>query len=261
MAKVTRKKEKTNVIPTTKNQFKTQKLLSVLNAVYLGGSIEEFVLEINSGAGTIAAVDKSACMFAYVHGEVGNVPDSSIGLKEPGFLMKVLDSVGKEDVEYEVEEDRWLRIEMPTGNIKILLSAPGMIPTAVADYQEPIEKMKAGIQASIALSREVVEKVLVFQNLVKNESIRVFVNGQKVLVGSGKFETRTYSVEVGEIKAGLVPPDFSVTVRGDHLTAILSFFTWEESLPAPIISFGQDSPVLLSRGDDFLWSLSQCIEN
>ena len=245
-------KKATKVAPKEEKSFSTVGLLTVLKSAYLDGAVEEFVLNVQGGVATISAVDKSAVVFVCVSGPVGNVPDCQLGLKEPGFLIKLLESIKEEKVSFVIEEDKWLKIDTGSGNVKVLLSQPEMIPTSVQEYKGPVEKMREEVEYSIALEKEVVEKYVYFQNLVQNNTTGIYISKGKLSFGSGKFETRTFIVDVGEIES---KEDFELVVFGKYLKAIFSELDFSRNVE---MSFGPGSPILIETGD-FFWSLSPAL--
>ena len=238
--------------------FTASSLLKILNAGHLGGAIEELVLTVEDGVGTVSAVDKTSCVFAFAQGDVGEIKNAVIGLKEVGFFIKAIGAAGSEKIEFLVEDDRWFKLQMVNaGEIKILLTAPDMIPTAISNYNEPIDKMKASVTHAMGLNKEAVDKFLYFQELVKNTTTTISVKNGLLSIGSGKYETRTFQVPMGPI-AG---PDMTVVVFGEFLKAVLSVLDWSEgACGKPTIFLGKDAPVLIEQDPDYFWSLSPSAE-
>ena len=259
MARISKVK-KGSVIAAPKQaqaSFEAKPLLKVLNAAYLSGAIEELVLTVADGIGTIAAVDKTSCVFAFSQGPVGSIKDAKIGLKETGFFIKAVGAAGSEKIEFQIEDERWFKIDIPnSGEIKILLTAPDMIPTAVADYSAPIEKMREAATIEILLEKAAVDKFLYFQDLVKNTTTMVEISKGKLTIGSGKYETRTFKVDFGSVQE----EDMVVIVFGEFLKAVLSVLDWSEDAEQPMMYLGVGAPLLIEQGEGALWSLSPSSE-
>ena len=245
--------------PQAVTELSSSLILRILNAVFLGGIIEEFALIIKNGIGTIASLDKTTCLFAFARGAVGNIPDASLGIKDGGFLTKAITATGAEKIVYSIEDDKWFVLNLPNiGDIKLLLTAPEMIPTSVLNYEEPVQKIKASAPIKVALTKDGCERFLCFQNLVKNDSTMITVKETDVFIGSGKYETKTFVVKVGQIEKPMEQKDFSATVLCEHLTAVLLSLDWVNGLP-PVMNIGVNAPVLITQGD-FFWSLNQSFE-
>ena len=248
--------------PKASEQFTTKALTRILEAAHLGGAIDELVLVVKDGVGIISAVDKTSCAFVLIEGPVGEIPNATLGLKEVGFFIKAISSAGSEKIDFLVEDGRWFRIKMQgAGDVKVLLaSSPDMIPTAIMEYEEPVQNMRDAAPHRVELAKEACERFLYFQDLVKNTTTVVKIFGGSMTVGSGQYETRTFTVEMGSVEFEGDGEDFSIAVFGDFMKEIFKLLDWSEEAPIPVMWVGPAAPVIIEQGEGFFWTLSPSSE-
>lgn len=240
-------------------QFDAIETRKILNAIHLGGAIDEAVLRFSGdGKLVVAAMDKAGSIFAFAQGMVSKVAqDFMIGVKELPFLIRTLEAAKAEPVPFSIA-DPWLKMQLPDyGAVKMLLSDPDMVDNPVDDYEGPMEGMVAESVLDFDLTEEAVRKFSSFQDLVRNGTTEFRVTPEGIVVGSGPYETRTFTVELEATPDDIEP--FTVPIWGAHLRAVFDVLSWSEKNKDfhPVLRLGgADSPVVITQGDDYFWGLN-----
>lgn len=243
----------------TVQQFDVIETRKVLNAIHLGGSIGEAVLRFSSdGKLVVAAMDKAGSVFAFSRGVVSNCSqDFVIGVKELPFLIRTLEAAKAEPVPFSIVEP-WLKMQLPDyGEVKMLLSDPDMVDNPIDDYEGPMEGMISESVLDFDLTEESVHKFSSFQDLVKNGTTEFRVGPEGIVVGSGPYETRTFTVQLADAVDDVGP--FTVSICGAHLREVFNVLSWPEKNKDfhPVLRLGgAESPAVITQGDDYFWGLN-----
>ncbi|MBU2061568.1 MAG: hypothetical protein KKH44_06960, partial [Bacteroidetes bacterium] len=246
---------------STDNDFNISLVKQIVKNVYLGGIIDEAILWVKKDEAYLSILDKTGCVFAFSKKECMSNKEMFLPIKELGFFSKALAiSDNDEDIDFEVEDNRWLKLNVKNhGKVKMLLAeSEDMIPNAIEDYRNPISKMEETIAVKFEISKDSVDKFLYFQNFVKNTTTMINIDKGKVTIGSGAFETRTFSVDFGTVEN--IDNNLSVSVLGSHLCAIFELLDYSDA-NKPIICLGfiDGAPIIIKNGDNTFWALTPSV--
>ena len=128
----------------------------LLLKAHLGGLLDECVLTVKDGIGSIQALEMTNTVCIFVTAPLGDsIEDMELGLSRLGVLCKFFKDVSGE-VSYSInEEGNWMTLKRgKAGQIKTVLLVPDEVPTKIKQKPgEPIkdkllEKCKIDFKAS-----------------------------------------------------------------------------------------------------------------
>jgi len=229
-------------------------LKSLINSVYLNGTITECVIDIKEGKGKIQSIDKMNCMFVSNDVEITEDQELEIqlGLRDLSMLTKILSGI-KEDVRYEISKDnKWLHLSIKgKGKIKLLLIEPDTLVTAVTE-EGVSDKLMENTRLEVLITDKIKEDILYFLNLFKTKVVEFCVTKNRLYLKSHCEDINQFEIPIAKVKS----KDISVEVNGLYLATILSFI---EKSNEPKFHIGEDTPILISSEKDtenYMWALS-----
>lgn len=235
-----------------KKKISALEFKKLLNRVYLGGTIEECVLNVDSdGVGCIQAVDMTNSLFLRCEKELAiNVKDS-LGLGNLKLLCGYLETCGEEEISISVNRNRMVLIRRGHGRLSYLLSESNVIPTNVEEA-DAVKKLLKGIDLRVTVSEGFRDDLLMYLNLTGLGAVRFSVNQEsdKILAMGGTDSDHKFRLLVSKIEGESKEFEFEVNAR--ILAAILSVLEFEEK---PTFGFGDNQPLIITNGENSLWAL------
>lgn len=234
-------------------------LARLLKAVNLGGLIDECVLNISKGKASVQAVDLSNALFLSCQ-EIVGMADMKIGVGKLTTVQKFLDSGGDFAFAFGDSKMTVKRLQ-PAGELRTVLLAAEQVPTAVQQGGSEDELMKH-VQASVDINKETAESLLYYNGLVDAPSIvfTAHANGD-VIADSSAGMDQEFSFKLGVGAKEDRPKDtVSAEVYTKYLLPVLRALTWGDGQPVPRLHIGQDVPIVVTIGDNYLWALTPVVK-
>lgn len=233
------------------DSFNVAGLNSLLKKVHLGGVIEECLLTIKKGIGTIEAIDPTNCVFVSVTEKICDKSENSdLGIIEMATMIKLLDSIQEDEVGFKVASEQIVFNIKGRGKAKFTLAQPKLISTAVGDVD--ISGIKKGSPHEIEITKKHVDDFSYFMGLFSSGTTIIESKKNKVTIGSGEQDEKSFEISFGKGK-GI--PDFQVSVYGELLKSVLNELDWDEEAEIPTLNMGEGSPVFIQQGD-VSWALT-----
>lgn len=240
------KKTKTN------NNFDVSNLNSLFKKVYLGGAIEECLLKIKSGVGIIEAIDPTNCVFVSAQERICDKNENcELGIMEMGTIIKLLDSIKEDEVEFKVISDQIVFKIKGRGEAKFTLGKSELISTAVSDGMG-IKEIKKGTPHKIDIAEKSVKDFGYFMGLFGSTTTTINIKKDKINIGSGEDEEKSFNTLFGK---GKKIPDLNISVYGELFKSILNELEWGEDATVPTLNVGEDNPVVIEQGEA-IWALT-----
>lgn len=200
------------------------RLVQSLEAVHLGGIVEECVVHIKDNNAHIKAMDMTTTVYIQTDSPFDH-EDAELGLGNLSLLIKYLKSYTSGDMEF-TRKDNTLTIKPETGGtLKYLLSEVSLVPTYSEEWEEegdPIEAAIENADCSITVNEESVKEFLKLMGLFKPNGVTISVTKRgKVTIQGGNETEHQFSVEWGSTEATIKEP-IQVRLYGANITAVLS---------------------------------------
>lgn len=232
-------------------------LCSLLKRVHLRGMVEECLLEVKAGMGSINAVDMSNSIFISCEEELGEMEDTSLGLGKLALLTQFLE--GSTEVTYSVEskdkEGTWLTLrKVGHGQIKVLLVEKTQIPTVVQGNAEETKKgMLKLTKDTFAIEQKAVEDLINYIGMLGAASVFIKAKRGVVTACSSPDAEQQFTLRFGKLTN--TESEISVEVYSQYLTSVLKSLTWGTG-NEPIARIGNEAPLIIQQNDSNLWALT-----
>jgi hypothetical protein len=232
-------------------EFSSSALSILLNRVHLKGLIEECVLSIKNGVGSIYAVDMSNSIFVSCSSAIGGMENMDIGLGKLSTLCKFLDD-GME-VNYDIT-DKWLTLrKRGKGTFKVLLLEKEQVPTAVQENgEESTKAIKESSPAKFDLKQTVVDDLIYYITLITCSSVIFSVKNGIASVSSSKDLDQQFNMRIGTTDS---KEEYTVEVYSQYLLSVLRSLTWSET-EIPTANIGDKTPFVITQNEKNLWALT-----
>lgn len=243
MAKKTSKKKSSGA------KVKADALKGLIQRVFLNGAIDSCVLEIDDeGLAEVYAIDVSNVIFLYASEDLGVEEEIEIGLGNLDILNKFLGSIKEPDVTLEFFENRITIKREKFGKLEYLLTSKDLIPTALEEKDEVIERLVNACTIEANLTPEFASTLSSYYGMVKAKEMTFTYANEKLTVGGGSDTGHKYTLQLDCEEIEDSDEDkFTVSVYGDFLLNILNVLDYEES---PKIMLAPGSPVVVVQGEE-----------
>lgn len=260
MAKKLKTRDKSEVV-------KISNLNNMIKKVHLGGAIEECILEVDKGYGSITAVDITNSMIVVINDKIMSKKVSgTFGLGNLELLTKFLSTIEDESASFKMKRNKII-IERKDSQRKLdyLLTQPDLIATRFQkeDKEEdaPYEKIAKMMTHSVELNESFTKDLLKYTGLLKTKELTLKYSDGKLSVICGtsddyRIELKTES-DVEQKKKKGSSGDFSIKVDGEYLSRIFSVIDIDEDDP-PVLSLAKDKPITIeekSEDNENVWIL------
>lgn len=239
----------------------TKVLTKTLKECHLNGLIEEVLLIVKRGLGTIEAVDLTNSLMVVIRNVQVMSKDitADYGLGDLNLMIKFLTPINDKELSVDDKESERLILRCKDKRKKILylLTEPDLIPTRT-DEDSKIDKLQEIIDSSeeIELTEEPVKDFLSNITLLKTNTVRLYGKEDLVMLECG--ESTDHLIEIVLSKMTTFN-DIEVKLNGDHLARIFNVINFtEESKPKLYFSEGA-SAVVIENGKS-LWALLPMID-
>lgn len=214
-------------------------LIQLLDNVYLGGIIEDCVVEVADGIAKCMATDRSQSIFVQTTAAT-TLDDCTLGLQGVEMLSKYLKTYRNREMAI-VKKDNILSVKPAGGTqLNFLLSEPDLISTYNADFKDIPDKIATiDLVGDLTLTTEKVSEFLTMMGLFKPKNVELLINKNgKVALHGGNVTTHQFDGTLGVCK------DFepvNVSFYGPYVTAVLS-----------VIDFSTPATMSLVEGENFM---------
>lgn len=252
-----------------KGEIITNNLSALLKRAYLGGVLEECVLDISKGEGIIRAVDITSSLVVLGEADVTTEDvTATIGLGNIGLLIQFLSSMGEKEVLSVKVGEKHLVIKRKDGRRKLdyLLTAPDLIATRLTldddDDEDPEKKMKAMMTNRVRLLNEDVKDFMSSFGMLTNKSTTLEFDAEEDVCKfvCGGMEDHQFEIVLNDKVKG-EGEDLKIRINGEHLARILRTMDGsDERDAAPVLHFGPDPAPIMIKDGATIWALQPMVE-
>ena len=242
-----------------KLKIKSGPFNALLSNVHLGGIINECLLEIGGGEGSIEAIDITNSLIVVTKGILTSDKDISetFGLGNLDLLIKFISTLNQDEIAVNYTESN-MKISRKDERRKLsyLLTENDMIATRV-EYDENNPDSTLDVLFSLTeyeadLSSAIIKDFLSYMSISKqkNTMIQYDSTNESLQFIIGTNNEHRITLELGEAVEYLgkkEPESFSLKVNGEHLAKVFNHITYDDEDP-PLISLGGDSLAIITNG-------------
>lgn len=242
-----------------KNFIKTDSALALLKQVYLGGIINECVMELDKGKATIEAVDITASIVFVSTASVGSKKlRGELGLGNLELLIKFLSTMKDPKLNVEISENRMMISRKDKRRrLDYLLSQPALIPTRLRmdedDQNDPAEAFMKMVEVRAELNEGFIKDISSYVATLKTKIVTIDIEGEDVVFTLGPKSEHQFKLSLPLTEEA--DEDFTLRVNGESLAKILSILEFNEEDDPATIGFGDDVPVII-ESEGALWAIS-----
>ena len=229
------------------------RLVESLEAVHLGGIVEDCVVRVKDSVAHIKAMDMTSSVYIQTECPFDN-KDDVLGLGNLALLIKYLKSYASANMEL-TRNDNTLIVKPDNGaTLRYLLSQVDLVPTYNSEWDEleedPIKAILAAHTLKVELKEETVKEFLKLMGLFKPNGVLINISKRgRVSFHGGNETDHQFTLIVGDSTAQEEP--LSIKLYGANLSAVLSTLTYEE--PVFMYVVGSEVSIVMENS---AWVLS-----
>jgi len=242
-----------------KKQIVTKTMLSILKQTYLGATINECVISIEKGKGTIEAVDiTNTLVFISTASVASKKVSCAIGLGNIEMIIKFLSTMTDSKLHFKLTDDRMLISRKDKRRrLDYLLTQPSLIGTRLRldDEDEDVEPLEAylnTIEVRAELNESFVKDIGSYLSTLKTKSLSIKVKDKDVAFTLGPKTEHQFKLSLPLMDSK--DNDFSLKINGEYLAKILSSVEFDED-NVPTIGFSEEGPVVVEC-DSSMWAIT-----
>lgn len=240
-------------------------LLSLLKKIYLGGAIDECVIQISKGQIEAEVVDITNNIVVITNSRSASpkLGSISVGLGSVDTILKFLGSISAKDLDVKISGDG-SRFELGVNKWKrklnYLASMPELISTRLrmdADDDTNYKKQfKDMAEVSFELTQEDAKDLISYISVVRSKIVTITANEEDLVkIVVGKSTEHQFELTIEEDLLGDDPEgDFVIVTNGENLAKVLAAVEFDEDNP-PMVGLAEDSPITITDGDT-IWGLT-----
>lgn len=226
------------------------KLLKLIKEVHLNGVLEECVLEIKNGKGSVMAVDITSNLIIITKQKITSEDvNETLGLGNLEILSKFLSSMDEEKLKLTMTENQ-MEIKRSKRKLLYLLSRPEMIGTSLPsgkdeEKKDPYQKILKMMEGNVSLTQSFVKGILSYANILSTKDISLEIKNNLLTCVCGA--PNEHQIRITLENKTDSDEDFSLKINGEHLTKIFSIIDFDKETP-PILRFANEKPIMIDNG-------------
>jgi len=226
----------------------------LLEKVHLNGLIEECLLKIEGGVGTVVAIDLTNSVFLQAREEgLEGLADGSYGITNITLLIKYLKTIGDEDVNYTVSDDgKWLTLKRKSkGKISVLLIEDEDLVCTKMTEEPDMEEIISKYGCSIRFKASFVTEAAYYMGLINEQSVTFQIKDKKAILHTDQKANQYFELPVkGVVESD---DDFSVTIYGKHLMSLFEVIKVKKETKIYILP---EYPIVFKQDDENYWAIT-----
>jgi hypothetical protein len=248
------KKENKEKTVGGENEINGKQFGTLLSFAAMDGLIEECVLVVKKGVGTIRAVDMSNSVFVSVSSPLAGIAEGTYGLGNIGTMVRFLMSFGEADtLSCVIEGPKLTLAKKGHGRVSFTLLKPEEVPTVV-QQENPEEKLASVSTEKFSVSKDGLERFAYYMGLFSSQMVVLKGRKEQVSLASPSFENNTFHMRLAQSKL----QDFSTTVYAANLLRVLRL-TLNQGEDKVEVCAGEGAPIII-RLKDNMWALTPIAE-
>lgn len=228
----------------------TEGLLRLLRHCHLGGVLEEFVLNVKKGKGTVEAVDMTNSLVVISDQKVMDKgTNASLGLGNVDLLVRFLSSM-EGDLSMKITANK-LSISKGKGmrRFDYLLTQPDLVGTRLVldedEDEDPYEKFDNMMEFETELTEDFIKDLLSYISILATTDVVLQYDGDAVTFVCGGTEDHRAKVVLQSNVTGEGDEDeFELQLNGEHLARVLGVIDYDKKSP-PVLKFAEDKPIMI----------------
>lgn len=260
MSRKLKRKEKGNTI-------ERDNLLRILKQCYLGGALEECVLEIDDGDGTVELIDITNTITISSKIRVGSKGlDCQLGLGNLDLVIKFLSSLEDNKLTFDNKKDHVMQLGRKDGQRKLmyLLTSPELIVTRIEKKdRSQFKKLKKKMEYHIELEETTIRDLLSYINMIKDKGMVLRlanVNDKNVLsVVYGNPNEHQFEVILDKDFDDAEDEEFDIYLNSEFIARILNVIEYDED-NKPTLAFSNSELPVMIKGNNTIYFITPITE-
>jgi len=238
---------------------KTSNLLVLLKQAHLGGVINECVLDISRGKGTVEAIDiTNTIVFISTLNVASRSVRGELGLGSLDMVIKFLSTMSDNKLNTEITANRMIiKRKDKRRRLDYLLSQPQLIATRLrmdGDKSENIEqKFLSSVEVQAELDESFIKDFNSYITTLKTKVVTVVIEDDDVWFHLGPKSEHQFKLSLPLVEND-ESFEINVKVNGEYLSKIFAAIEFDDE-EGTTIGFGEDSPIVIESPLG-MWAIS-----
>ena len=244
-----------------------ENLLRLLKQCHLGGALEECVLEIDDGDGTVELIDITNTITISSKIRVGSKGlDCKLGLGNLDLVIKFLSSLEDKKLTFNNEKGHVMQLGRKDGQRKLmyLLTRPELIITRIEEkYKSQFKKLEKKMEYSIDLEENAIRDLLSYVGMIKDKGMVLRladVNDKHVLsVVYGNPNEHQFEVILDKDFDDAEDETFDIYLNSEFVAKILNVIEYDED-NKPTLAFSNSELPVMVKGNNTVYFITPITE-
>ena len=223
--------------------------------------VEDALLVIEDGMGTIKAFDNSGGIYTHTEAPV-DLKDGEYGLGKLAPLYGYIKNNADKHIDIQKKKNRLIFTIKGHGKLLYLLVEPGAIKSQPDEEKSPDPAdLLEGFSYSLPLKKQVVADLKSYIEYIKPRTISITVNEKGSVTFSGGAESESKFtlkagklVEIDNAEEGDYPEE-AVSILAERLSIVLKLLEWEDDAPELLI--GDEQIPVIRQNETTLWGINR----
>lgn len=232
-------------------RFKTKKLYKLLKQTSLGGTITECLVKVKNGVGRIKTMDDSTNVFISTASKICEDSVSfSIGIADINLIIKLLESLDKDDVEVPFEiKNNFLCLKVKgKGKVKFLLVDTEKMEESYAEFTKGAKEILSKTSFESDLDVSLFADYIYYGDMFKITSSLIKIEDGNLTIGSGDLEKIEFKSELGKFKF----ENIHLYVYGNLFKKVFDVVDRDSPIN---LKLGDGCPVVITQGNN-MWAFA-----
>lgn len=249
---------------TQYHTIKSSSLLLLLKNVFLGGLLEECLMEVKNGVAKIEAIDITSSVIVIGSAKIIKDKDFnfSFGLGNIELLIKFLSSIEDNKIMLSVKENiMTIKKKDNLRKLNYLLTNQELISTKLEENEDEdktpyIKKIIKALHNNIPLSKEFIKDYMSFVGMLKNKNTSLNFDGEEtVSFTCGINEDNTFELKLKDkvVKEKKNREAFTIKINGEYLSKVFNAIDFDDEEPA-VLRFAKNKPIMIENKSMY-WTL------
>lgn len=250
-----------------KSDIIREKLLTMLRQCHLGGALEECILSIEDGEGTIRAIDITNTITIFIKADIGRGIDTELGLGNLDLIIKFLASMENKKVLISIDSNKQhLEIKRKDSQRKLryLLTVPDMIVTKMESKKKnPFKVLEDKLEYEVELGEKTIRDFLSYSGMLKEKGtvlkLKEVDKKKRLSIIYGDATEHQFEIVLDTDFEDSEDDEFDIHVNGEFIAKIFNVIDYKEDNPPTLLFANSDMPILI-KNQDAMWFVTPITE-
>ena len=244
-----------------------ENLLTMLRQCYLGGALEECILNVEEGTGEIRAIDITNTITIYIKGSIGKRVDTELGLGNLELLIGFLSSMEDNKILISIDgKGNYLELKRKDKQRKLryLLTTPDVIVTRMETKRKnPFQTLEDKMEYEVELNEKTIRDFLSYSGMLKKKETVLRLSqpqdDKRLSIIYGNTNEHQFEIILDDDYKDSGDDVFDININGEFIAKIFNVINYDEN-DVPTLAFANSEMPIRIKNKDAMWFVTPITE-